>query len=86
MSSCTVSDMGYCVSPGHTGTAHDEHASHGQAAESVHQMALFEHRCVPVDQIADGSLGKLHATILHLFVFLSARPQGTVAKKQTFSP
>ena len=47
----------------HAGAAHDQHAGHGQAAESVHQVALFEHRLVPVDQIPDGSLGKLHNSI-----------------------
>ena len=47
----------------HTGAAHDQHAGHSQAAESVHQVALFEHRLVPVDEIPDGSLGKLHNSI-----------------------
>ena len=43
--------------------AHDQHAGHSQAAESVHQVALFEHRLVPVDEVPDGSLGKLHNSI-----------------------
>ena len=47
----------------HTGAAHDQHAGHSQAAESVHQVALFEHRLVPVDEVPDGSLGKLHNSI-----------------------
>ena len=47
----------------HTGAAHDQHAGHGQAAESVHQVALFEHRLVPVDEVPDGSLGQLHNSI-----------------------
>ena len=55
----------------HTGAAHDQHTGHSQAAESVHQVALFEHRLVPVDQIPDGSLGKLHNSISRI---CDARP------------
>ncbi|WP_337810042.1 hypothetical protein [Desulfovibrio sp.] len=88
-------------SPGHTGAAHDQHTGHSQAAESVHQVALFEHRLVPVDQIADGSLGKLHATILHPWFYYSHVRMGrwrksllywlsvlkdAMAKKSTFPP
>ena len=47
----------------HTGAAHDQHAGHGQAAESVHQVALFEHRLVAVDEVPNSSLGKLHNSI-----------------------
>lgn len=43
--------------------AHDQHTGHSQAAESVHQVALFEHRLVPVDEVPDGSLGQLHNSI-----------------------
>ncbi|WP_418730991.1 hypothetical protein [Desulfovibrio sp.] len=71
-------------SPGHTGAAHDQHTGHGQAAESVHQVALFEHRLVPVDQIADGSLGKLHATILHPWFYCSHVRMGRWRKSRLF--
>ena len=69
---------------GHTGAAHDQHTGHGQAAESVHQVALFEHRLVPVDQIADGSLGKLHATILHPWFYCSHVRMGRWRKSRLF--
>ncbi|WP_418503511.1 hypothetical protein [Desulfovibrio sp.] len=71
-------------SPGHTGAAHDQHTGHSQAAESVHQVALFEHRLVPVDQIADGSLGKLHATILHPWFSCSHVRMGRWRKSRLF--
>ena len=71
-------------SPGHTGAAHDQHTGHGQAAESVHQVALFEHRLVPVDQIADGSLGKLHATILHPWFYCPHVRMGRWRKSRLF--
>ena len=82
----TASQRHVIRGPGHshTGAAHDQHTGHGQAAESVHQVALFEHRLVPVDQIADGSLGQLHATILHPWFYYSHVRMGRWRKSRLF--
>ena len=41
-------------------TTHDQHAGHGQRAEDVEQMALFQYRLVAVNEVPDSSLGQLH--------------------------
>lgn len=66
---------GCCLVNGHRprgrSTPHDQHASHGQRAEDVKQVAFFQHRPVAVYQVTDGSLGQLY---MHLSRICDVQP------------